>query len=165
MNHDKFNRKYHKWTRTHLTTCHYNPQLVAEKGEEFLLDDEIPKDFYQAVNPNRKLSYEGIEYGHEGFTAVPGSFSVDNENYYGKPCKVLDSSEEAQTFDVIYFIGESMGSRDSSTRTLVRLKDMPADHLQFHIRPFQSDMMRAGAFRHEIAFPEESFPPLWEDLE
>ena len=165
MNHDKFNRKYHPWTNTHITSCHYNPKLVAEKGETIFLRNDISNDFAQPADPRRMLSYEGIEYGHEGFTALPRGFIVlsNSSHYNGRPCKVLDSSEATQTFDVVYILGET---RDNvGTRKLVRLKDVPAPYIRFQVRPFHSDMMRAGAFRHELAFPDEYFPSLWKDLE
>lgn len=163
MNDDKFNKGFHPWTSTHLTTCLYNATLIKEKGETFWIEETISTDFTKAVvDPRRKQSYMGITYGDEGFK-VPTDF-MDS-----KPCKILDSSAESQAFDVVYFLGAPTTSRsraknDSSSRMVARVKDVPPEAIQFYLRPFQSDMMVAGTFRHEIAFPEEEFPPLWKDL-
>lgn len=164
MNQDKFNANFHTWSTSHITTCEYNETAVKERGETFLLNKDIPKDFNRAVDPRQRLSYEGINYDHEGFS-LPKVFNVRQQgDYMGRPCKLLGSSQENQTFDAVYFLGPSQQDPNGA-RKVARLKDVPARDVQFHLRPFQSDMMAAGTFRHEIAFPDESFPPLWKDLE
>jgi hypothetical protein len=161
MNVDKFNADYHVWSESHVSTCHYNKTLIEEYGEIYYIVPQLPADFGQVVDPSIQLEYEGIKFYHRGFD-LP-RFSVEGVGYKGVACKILRSSVETDTFDVIYLMGDTYELEGA--RTIWRLREIPSSYVMFHHRPFQSDMMRPGAFRSEIAFPEDTFPRLWKDIE
>lgn len=160
MNHDKFNREYHAWSDHHVTTCHYNESLIEEYGEIYYLVADIPTKFDQAVDPTIGLEYQGITYHHEGF-GLP-RFQIDRPRHDGVVCQIIESSREEDRFDVVYFMGDSKDLENA--KGIWRIRSLPSSHLMFHVRPFHSDMMRPGAFRHEIAFPDDKFPSLWKDM-
>ena len=161
MNDDKFKNNYHVWSDSHVSTCHYNETLIEEYGEVHYIVQKLPSDFGQVVDPSIKLEYEGINYTHEGFD-LP-RFSVEGVGYKGVGCKILSGSVESDSLDVVYLMGDTHELEGS--RTIWRIRDVPSSHVMFHHRPFQSDMMRPGAFRSEIAFPDDKFPRLWKDIE
>ena len=161
MNHDKFNDDYYVWSDSHVSTCHYNETLIEEYGEVHYIVQQRPIDFGHVVDPSIKLEYEGIKFSHKGFD-LPRC-SIEGVGYKGVACKILSSSIESDRFDVIYFLGDT--DELEGARTIWRLREIPSSYVMFHHRPFQSDMMRSGAFRSEIAFPDDAFPRLWKDIE
>lgn len=160
MNDDKFNIEYHSWSDIHVSACHYDEMLIREYGEIHYLVHETSFDFGHTDYPFVELEYEGIGFFHEGFL-LP-RYPVESVRYNGVVCKILASSIETDSFDVVYFMGDTEDLEGA--KTLWRLRGLPSSHVIFHHRPFQSDLMRPGAFRHEIAFPDEVFPSLWKDL-
>ncbi len=162
MNDDKFNVAYHMWSDSHVSTCHYNQTLIEEYGEIHYIVQEMPSDFGQAiVDQSIQLEYEGIDFYHEGFH-LP-RFVVESIWHSGVACTILSSSIDSDSFDVVYLMGDTDDL--VGAKATWRLREVPSSYVMFFHRPFQSDMMRPGAFRHEIAFPDDKFPSLWKDLE
>ena len=160
MNEDKFNTSYHEWSEHHIPTCKVKPSKAMEKGEFIFLTKDIPASFDLAVDPQVKQSYEGILYDDEGF----GLPYFDNT-----PCKIVKISKDTGEFDVVFFFDPSIVPKEmlkvKDSHILVRLNNLPAEFIVFRNLPFKSDMLAPNIFRHEIAIPDESFPPLWKDLE
>lgn len=163
MNNDKFNTAYHAWSDDHITTCRPgggNLNLGDPAIEYIFLTKTIPKEFSLAVDPQIKQEYEGITYNNEGFKiAVSDS----------RPCKIVQGRKNSDEFDVIFFFDSRHLPRDKvkaqDAHVLIPYKNLEAKYVRFQSRPFKSDMLAPTAFRHEIAIPDERFPPLWKDLE
>ncbi len=162
MNKDKFNKSFHQWTSTHISICHYDKVMIETNGEIFIITEEMPRNFHElVVDSRRKLFREGIDFDHEGFN-LP-TYRLRDANYVGVPCKILESYDETQTFDVVYF-GAFEKDDSTSSKTVTILSNIPANYVRFQVRPFESDMMVPRSFRHEIGFPDEQFPLLWKDI-
>lgn len=147
-----------------MTTCKMNQTLLESEGDKFLIDKDIPVDFNQAIDPRRRVKYEGISFDHEGFDLPTYQWSEERQDrrFAERPCIIVGANREDQTFDVIFLIGVQ---RDTGgLKQVVRLKSLPDSQLRYHVRPFKTDIIVPDSFRHDIAIPDEHFPPLWKDL-
>lgn len=143
-----------------MSLCFFNHTLLQSEGEIVYLSQEVPSDFTKAIDPRRKFSYEGIKSDHEGFDDLP-SYGIRQGNFIG--CKIMESASDENTFDVVYFVGKTKEAPND--RMIVRVKSIPDTYIRYQVRPFQSDIVVPGTFRHEIGIPDDQFPPLWKDLQ
>jgi hypothetical protein len=166
MNDNKFNRGYHEWSETHFSACTLNQTQLSEDPDFFYVSKTVLDGVEDAIDSRVKQSIEGVEYDHEGF-AIPGHVNSETKSSHF-PCKILESWEAEGHFDVLYlFHPNSFPSPQQREDVLVVLKfaKLPAEFVQFHVKPFKSDMHSPDAFRHDIAISDEHFPALWKDLE
>lgn len=137
MNENKFNIQYHSWENNHFTLC---------KGDAMPKDPESIDDY----------STHGINYDHYGFKLAA---TVDEWH----PCLILDSDEETNTFDVVFFTNEDPKSFPEKAG-LRRARSIKPDDIRFLDKPYKSDHHWSGGFRHEMKIPDHVFPPQWKDL-
>lgn len=66
-------------------------------------------------------------------------------------------AEQYVRYDVVVHTGATQGD--------LEVFSLPRHALRFFDNAYTSDLHVAGAFRHEIAIPDELFPLSWKDLE
>lgn len=159
MNKDKFNTDYHKWTIDHAPYCTYKEKGSYQKKVRIILLSHADQfqSFKSAVESNHVNSYLGITEEHEGFKLEP-LYTAGGDRVFA--CKILESNKEAGAFEVILFERQ----KAENIVRLFHIQDFPSDSIKFRPRPFKGDMAAQGAFRHEIAIPDDSFPEIWKDL-
>jgi hypothetical protein len=165
MNRDRHNPKYHAWSDLHLSACQSNASHPWEQGEvAYLVDSELTEKF---GSDDSTIHKEFL-----GFTANDNGFEFPYLSLLNpRPCKILHSNDESDTFDVVYFFQpyqiplKHRNSHAPDARAVVRFKGLPAHDLRFINKPLKGDSHWPGAFRHEIAIPDSEFPVLWRDLQ
>jgi hypothetical protein len=167
MNDNKFDRRYHEWSDTHFSTCKLTQALSPKDPGMYYITKTVPNSF-EKKSRRVKQSYKGIDFEHEGFDIPVYTERVERdgttitESHH--PCKILESWEAEGRFDVLYLFNTEKMPGATYSRTLLKSMKVPAELVKFRVRPFKSDMYSPHAFRHDIAIPDEKFPPLWKDL-
>ena len=162
MNDDKFNETYHDWSDDHFTACLSSNMPPTDDSIIFLIPYNIeePLEKERNVDSDGKneyvKSFRGVEYGHEGFDLA---YMADD----WVPCLILRADSEDEEFDVVYFTYETSAIVKEAD-VLRRMRALPSHSIKFLNKPFKSDSHWNGAFRHEIAIPNDIFPELWKDL-
>lgn len=164
MNDDKFNEAFHAWSDDYVTTCrvNLNQETVQRDGDFIFLTKEIPKSFVDVVDMRVKQAYEGITYEDEGF-----KLPAFDRQY--RACKIIGTNREKEEFDVLFFVDPRSFSKQgfqivNDARILLQVKNLHSSFIKFQNRPLKSDLHYDGAFRHEIAISDDSFPDLWRDI-
>ena len=168
INEDKFNPKYHNWGHTYFSVCSYRSKpsdnqslitlLPTNDHENMIRSDDENYEGGSELSTvyNYRYSFRGIKYDHYGFDLASRA-----DSWY--PCMILNTDEEEQTFDVMYFTYEEPPEFPEGA-ILRRAHAIPPDEVRFINKPYMSDMHWRGAFRHEMKIPDHIFPPLWKDL-
>jgi hypothetical protein len=157
MKQDRHNTQYHTWSDVHLTACQCNSSHPWESGGKVIFLTNSPTD-----DTNTPMEYLGFSYDDEGFD-YPYLSMLDP-----RPCKIIQSHPESDTFDVVYFFQPFQvphGYKNDTTRILVHYESLPSLDLHFFNKPLKGDLNDPSAFRHEIHIPDVSFPSLWKDFD
>jgi hypothetical protein len=158
MNQDRHNPQYHAWSDVHLTACQSNFSHPWESGGKVIYLTNST-----TIGESITLTeFLGFSHNDDGFDYP--FLPLSNL----RPCKILQSKPEADTFDVVYFFQTfqvpNQYRNDTTTRILVHYEGLPSFDLHFLNKPLKGDLHDPRAFRHEIHIPDESFPPLWKDI-
>lgn len=157
MTRDRHNTKYHAWSDIHLTACQCNSSHPWESGGKVVyLTNSATDDI------STQTEYLGFSHDDDGFDYP--YLSMLNP----RPCKIVQSHLESDTFDVVYFFQPFQVPdqyKNGTTRILVHYEGLPSLDLRFLNKPLKGDLNDPRAFRHEIHIPDAAFPPLWKDLQ
>jgi hypothetical protein len=156
MNQDRHNPLYHGWSDVHLTACQCSSSLPWQTGGKAVYFTNT------STSTNGNQEFLGFSYHDDGFDYP--YLSLLNP----RPCKIVQSHPESDTFDVVYFYQPFQVPKqyrnESAARTLVYYEGLSSGDLRFLNKPLKGDQHDPRAFRHEIHIPDAAFPELWKDL-
>ena len=101
------------------------------------------------------------EKREEGYDAIQEL--IDDKSEPMLPCEVLSVSQTDNGFHYSVVMFEE-DEEDNSQLVNHRVDGIPRQGINFHDRPYTSDFLQHGVFRHDIRIPDHMFPPAWRNL-
>lgn len=158
MNLDKFNTKFHNWSKDHFTVCREWRSSEKSDSKWIYLADKSSKVLVNGMEFEIETSFKGINWNDEGFLLI-------QDLTERIPCKILSASANGNELDVVYFRRSISTFKGLEKVQRLELRSrIPPSEVEFINKPFTSDMHLPRAFRHPIKIPDNIFPPHWNQV-